>query len=59
VLLLDQLMETADVRQWPLLPIAHHCHLVAGVSGVTDQEYPLIIWVNDIPELGLSRGRLI
>ena len=114
-LLLNQFLETADVRQWTLLAaaiMANHCHLVAGVPGdpdpekllrdfksygsrklngnghkvlhdrrwtksgskrklpdeeavlnavryTKDQEYPLIIWVNDIPELALTRGRLV
>ena len=115
VLLLDQFLETADVRQWTLFAVAimaNHCHLVVGVPGdpdpeeplgdfksygsrklnraghtvpndkrwtksgskrklpdaqavlnaiqyTIDQEFPLVVWVNDVPELNLKRGRLV
>ena len=114
-LLLDQFLETADVRKWTLLAVAimaNHCHLVVGVPGdpdpenllrdfksygsrklngsghkvshdkrwtksgskrklpddeavlnaicyTRDQTFPLIVWVNAVPELDLTRGRLV
>jgi len=114
-LLLDQFLETADVRQWTLFAVsimANHCHMVVGVPGdpdpekllgdfksygsrklnqtghtvpydkrwtksgskrklpdnqavlnaiqyTIDQEFPLVIWVNDVPELNLKRGRIV
>ncbi len=115
VLLLNQFLETAEVRQWTLFAVAimaNHCHLVVGVPGdpdpekllgdfksygsrklnrtghtvphdkrwtksgskrklpddqavlnaiqyTIDQEFPLVVWVNNVPELNLQRGRLV
>jgi len=114
-LLLDQLLETADFRQWTLFAVsimANHCHVVVGVPGdpdpekllgdlksygsrilnrtghtvphdkrwtksgskrklpddqavlntiqyTIDQEFPLVVWAHEVPELNLKRGRIV